>query len=303
MYTTIEEVTISKIKPNELMSPITGIYQPVVTERIINCNKSNLRPSSSQSLLQTKQEIPILKENLIKPRSFSICSCSTSKDNKNLSITNINNNSNVQLKPSLYDILHHCNIYSIKLDPFISNETELFGLTLAFTKFPLNDLENNSKSNDNQTNLDNENQLNLNIVTVIDIDLKFITKFGELLRKGDYIIEINGINLLNSNDLGKNRLDLVCDLIKDAQIQAIKTNNQNPIRITAARLYSNCESKLSNNTNEQIKDKVKFNIPIKINQSNIKPIRFKESYEQTKTNIIKQSFQPNFDNGSLVNLF
>lgn len=43
--------------------------------------------------------------------------------------------------PSLFEVLHHCNILRIVLDPNIPNESRQLGLHLELTKFPLDDIQ------------------------------------------------------------------------------------------------------------------------------------------------------------------
>lgn len=43
--------------------------------------------------------------------------------------------------PSLFEVLHHCNILRIILDPNIPNESRQLGLHLELTKFPLDDIQ------------------------------------------------------------------------------------------------------------------------------------------------------------------
>ncbi|KAK4473588.1 hypothetical protein MN116_002943 [Schistosoma mekongi] len=182
----------------------------------------------SKNLKQKKKLSHTVKTNGI---GILVHGCQKTNNNLTLDIDSI------EYYPSLFDVLHHCDIYRVILDPNLPSLSDQLGLRLCLTKFPLDDVQradtlqklknneifdrkgssdsiemmNGSKDSKLQIGLHKDgtfkpigleqSDMPFDVVTIESIEPDSPASFEGSLAPGHIILEVDGKDLLRPNCL------------------------------------------------------------------------------------------------------
>ncbi|CAH8828064.1 unnamed protein product [Trichobilharzia szidati] len=239
--------------PNNILPFPSQQHSPTLVQKLFTYNfeamrNSTSRLSSSDVSAMGDEKIISLKENALtntKPANSS--SKKTNHKGANILVHGCTktrattfNTDYSESYPSLFDVLHHCDIYRVLLDPNLPSLSDQLGLRLCLTKFPLDDVQRadtlqklqysdkygKKDSNESINSVHSSNRLNgskprvrspnsgtfptvdiqqaelsFDVVTIESIEPDSPASFEGSLAPGHIILEVDGKDLLRPHYL------------------------------------------------------------------------------------------------------